>query len=62
MEREKLYCKKMTEMKNEMKVEIKKVLGKEESEDNQYKHLKSFQEFKNFIEMLKQKKKTSDQP
>jgi hypothetical protein len=75
--REQLYYKKMIEMKDEMKEEmkekIKKVLGKEDSdkedsdkddsdnEDNQYKHLKSFHEFKNFIETLKKKQKSSDQ-
>ena len=71
-EREQLYYKKMTEMKDE----IKKVLAKNDdsdsvkegsvkddsdNEDNQYKHLKSFNEFKNFIETLKKKKKSSDQ-
>jgi hypothetical protein len=50
IEREQLYFKKMKEMK-------------EETNDNEqdYKHLKSFEEFKKYIEMLKQKPKSSDE-
>ena len=51
IEREQLYYKKMNEETND------------ETNDNEqdYKRLKSFEEFKKYIEMLKQKSKSSDE-
>jgi hypothetical protein len=55
IEREQLYYKKMNEETNDK--------TKDETTDNEqdYKRLKSFEEFKKYIEMLKQKSKSSDE-